>query len=132
MSQIDRIGNASSPQFHPVSHFDSPGDVIRDKALSAAEKRVILSSWASDMYAVESNPAFREVPGISRPLRLDDILAALLSLDADDDPPPRGGAVMPFPRPMSSLKAIARRRISSPQLRLAAARRRPASRRSAA
>ena len=43
MSHIDRIGNAPSPQFHPVSHFDLPGDVVHDKALSVAEKRAILS-----------------------------------------------------------------------------------------
>ena len=122
MSHIDRIGNAPSPQFHPVSHFDLPGDVVHDKALSVAEKRAILSSWASDIYAVESNPAFREVPGIARPLRLDAILAALRSLDADDDPPPRGGAVMPFPRPVRSTDIVARKRISWPPRRLAAAR----------
>jgi hypothetical protein len=121
MSQIDRSANGLNGQFHPVSHYDSPGDVLHDTALSNAEKRVVLSSWASDMYAVESDPAWREVPGMAHRIRLSDILAALRALDGDDDPPPRGGAVMPFPRPTPSLNAVARRWISSPQPRLAAA-----------
>jgi len=123
MSHTDHVARGFHGQFHSVSHYDSPGAVLSAVGLSTAEKRVILSSWASDMYAVESNPAFRQLPGIAHPIRLNDILTALRTLDHnDDDPPPRGGAVMPFPRPMPSLKAIARRRISSPQPRLAAAR----------
>jgi hypothetical protein len=122
MSQTDRTANGLVGQFHPVSHYDSPADVVHDAALSAAEKRVILSSWASDMYAVESNPAWREIPGMARRIRLSDILTALRALDGDDEPPPRGGAVMPFPRPMPSLTAVARRRVSwRPPPRLAAA-----------
>jgi hypothetical protein len=122
MSQADHVARGLHGQFHPVSHYNDPGDVLRDTALSAAEKRVILSSWASDMFAVESNPTMREVPGIAHPIRLSDILSALRRLDGDDnDPPPRGGAVMPFPRPMSSLNVVARKRASSPQPRLAAA-----------
>ncbi|MGY3368609.1 hypothetical protein ACVWZL_005734 [Bradyrhizobium sp. GM2.4] len=64
------------------------------KELSTPEKRIILSSWASDMYAVESCPALREIPGMNRTIRLADILAALRRLDGDnDDDPPRGGGV---------------------------------------
>jgi hypothetical protein len=123
MSQPNHTANGFDGQFHPVSHYESPGDVLRDTLLSAAEKRVVLPSWASDMYAVESNPALREIPGIARSMRLNDILAALRALDGgDNDPPPRGGAVMPFPRPMLSLNAVARGRISTPPRRLAAAR----------
>jgi hypothetical protein len=44
------------------------------------------------MYAVESAPSLRMIPGHAAPLRLSEILSALRSLD-DDDPPPRGGAV---------------------------------------
>jgi len=47
---------------------------LQDARLSTDEKRVVLSSWASDMYAVESHPDLREVPGIPQRLRLDDIL----------------------------------------------------------
>ena len=56
MSEAGRISNISQDGFHPVSHYDSPDDVVSDAKLSAAEKRAILSSWASDMCAVESNP----------------------------------------------------------------------------
>jgi hypothetical protein len=60
------------------------------------------------MYAVEANPALREVPGLPRPLRVRDILAALRALDDEDDPRPRGGAAMRLVTP-TSLDAIGRR-----------------------
>ena len=99
MSDANRIADVIEFPFHPASHYDAPDDVLCDKRLSAAEKRVILSSWASDMYAVEGNPALREIPGIGHSLRLKDILAALRHLDEDDDPPPRGGVAMRVWRP---------------------------------
>jgi hypothetical protein len=43
------------------------------------------------MYAIESSPMLRMIPGHTMPLRLSEILSALRGLD-DDDPPPRGGA----------------------------------------
>ncbi|MHC1948088.1 hypothetical protein IF803_27370 [Bradyrhizobium sp. UFLA06-06] len=98
MSQANRNANLNEPIFHPVSHYNSPGDVLNDARLSTDEKRVILSSWASDMYVIESQPALREVPGIPHRLRLADILAALKRLDNEDDPPPRGGMAMQLPR----------------------------------
>ncbi|MBR0718662.1 hypothetical protein [Bradyrhizobium liaoningense] len=98
MSQANRTANNVAPFFHPASHYDSPDDVLNDAKLSTDEKRVILSSWASDMYVVESQPALREVPGIQHALHLDDILAALKQLDENDDPPPRGGLAMRLPR----------------------------------
>ena len=98
MSQADRTATNVEPFFHPVSHYESPADVLNDARLSTDEKRVILSSWASDMYVVESHPALRKVPGIPHRLRLDDILAALKRLDDDTDPPPRGGLAMRLPR----------------------------------
>jgi hypothetical protein len=100
MSQANRTANNVEPFFHPVSHYGSPDDVLDDAKLSTEEKRLILSSWASDMYAVESHPALREVPGIPRRLRLDDIL------DDETDPPPRGGLAMRLPR-LSKLDCVA-------------------------
>ncbi|UFZ06767.1 hypothetical protein LQG66_10895 [Bradyrhizobium ontarionense] len=86
---------AGSTAFHPVAHYACPADVLNDTRLSAAEKRLIVSSWASDMYAVESQPHLRKIPGIARPLHLADILGALRRLDREDQPPrPRGGAAM--------------------------------------
>jgi hypothetical protein len=98
MSQADRTVNNVEPLFHPVSHYDSPDDLLDDARLSTDEKRAILSSWASDMYVVESEPTLREIPGIPHRLRLEDILAALKQLDADTDPPPSGGLAMRLPR----------------------------------
>ena len=106
MSQANRTTNNVEPFFHPVSHYGSPDDVLGDAKLSTEEKRLILSSWASDMYAVESHPALREVPGIPHTLRLDDILAALKHLDDDIDPPPRGGLAMRLPH-FSRLDCVA-------------------------
>ena len=87
MSRQDRLTGEMGAQFHPVSHYSSSADVLHDTALSPDEKRVILSSWSSDMYAVESRPALREVPGIVGPLHLEDILAALRQLDVEEDAP---------------------------------------------
>ena len=98
MSQVNRTANGLEAHFHPVSHYNSPDDVLNDACLSTDEKRVILSSWASDMYGVESKPTLREVPGIPHRLCLDDILAALKRLDDENDPPPRGGLAMRLPR----------------------------------
>ena len=96
MSQVNRTRNSPDVLFHPASHYASPDDVLNDGELSTAEKRVILSSWASDIYTVESCPWLREVPGIARPIALKDILAALRQLDPEDDdePPPRGATGM--------------------------------------
>src|SRR5947208_2643529 len=93
MSQANRTSSNIQALFHPVAHYDTPEDVLLDAKLSPAEKRVILSSWASDMYAVDSQPALRKIPGISQELLLADILAALKQLDDDNDPP-RGGMAM--------------------------------------
>jgi hypothetical protein len=65
--------------------------VLRDDTLSRSEKRVILSSWASDANSVESQPGLRLIPGAGHAVPLALILAALRRLD-DDDPPPNGGA----------------------------------------
>lgn len=59
--------------------------------LKTAEKRSILSSWASDLHAVESKPWLRRVPGLETTIVLNDILRALQSLDSDNDDPPKGG-----------------------------------------
>jgi hypothetical protein len=73
--------------FHPAAYYDSPDEVLDDPQLSDAEKRIILSSWASDMFAVESCPGLRDIPGMGHTLRLADILTALRRLDGGDDPP---------------------------------------------
>ncbi len=107
MNQADRTANNVEPCFHPVSHYDSPDDVLNDARLSKEEKRVILSCWA---YVVQSQPTLREVPGIPRRLRLEDILAALKQLDDETDPSPRGGLAMPLPR-FSRVECTASQRV---------------------
>jgi hypothetical protein len=91
MSNVDLL-QLKSNQFRPDTHHRTVQAVLRDPKLSSDEKRAVLSGWASDMYAVESAPSLRMIPGHAAPLRLSEILSALRSLD-DDDPPPRGGAV---------------------------------------
>jgi len=84
--ELDRLLN-------PASAFDHPRDVLKDADLTKQEKRAILSSWASDACAVESDPTLRKPPGAKAPVSFEEIVEALRSLD--DDPPPRpGGTTM--------------------------------------
>jgi hypothetical protein len=84
--ELDRLLN-------PASAFDHPRDVLKDADLTKQEKRAILSSWASDACAVDSDPTLRKPPGAKAPVSFEEIVEALRSLD--DDPPPRpGGTAM--------------------------------------
>lgn len=105
MTHVNTSASTLNSLFHPAAHYDSPADVLSAEDLSAPEKRIILSSWASDMYAVESCPALREIPGMGHTIRLSDILAALRQLDGDndnDDPPRGGGVPMRLRRPWAA------------------------------
>jgi hypothetical protein len=66
---------------HPGRFYASPEALLRDSSLDVQEKRAILSSWASDACAVESNPALRRPPGADEPIGFDVIMEALQSLD---------------------------------------------------
>jgi hypothetical protein len=79
--------NAPELALHPAAHYGSPNEVLSDSRLSDAEKRIILSSWASDIFVVESCPDLRDIPGMGHALRLADILTTLRQLDGDDHPP---------------------------------------------
>ncbi|HEY1124782.1 MAG TPA: hypothetical protein VGE65_04055 [Sphingobium sp.] len=68
----------------PISRFLHPFDVACHPSLEPEVKRAILASWASDRAAVEGKPALRKPPGLKRPIPVDDVLAALRSLDRDD------------------------------------------------
>jgi hypothetical protein len=74
---------------HPAHAFDHPHDVVTDPDLTLNEKRAILSSWASDACAVESQPGLRRPPGAARVVTFDDIVDALKALDAAADLKPR-------------------------------------------
>lgn len=69
---------------HPAMHFDHPRDVLMAENISKDEKRAILASWASDIYAIESMPAWRCYQGTERIVAYDEVLAALKALDGDD------------------------------------------------
>ena len=65
----------------PTRFFRHPSDVVRDPTLTIAEKRAVLSSWASDACAIESMPALRQMPGSNYVVRFDDVIDALQALD---------------------------------------------------
>lgn len=58
-----------------------PNDVVGARSLSQDDKRAILAAWASDLYAVESKPALRRLPGTTKPVSIDEVRAALTELD---------------------------------------------------
>lgn len=62
-------------------HLQRPIDVVKVAALPTDDKRTILAAWASDFYAVDSNPAFRHIPGTPAPVSIDEIQSALSELD---------------------------------------------------
>lgn len=90
-----RSAKASSPDFdsgradtldldsllHPAAAFEHPNEVVNDPDLTLNEKRAILASWASDACAVEAAPELRCAPTQARPVRFDEIMDALRSLD---------------------------------------------------
>jgi hypothetical protein len=64
---------------HPAQAFEHPSEVVNDPDLTLNEKRAILASWASDACAIEAAPELRQGP--KTPVRFDDIMDALRSLD---------------------------------------------------
>ena len=66
---------------HPAAAFEHPSQVVNDPDLTLNEKRAILASWASDACAVEAAPELRCAPAQARPVRFDEIMDALRSLD---------------------------------------------------
>ena len=65
----------------PFSRFLHPFDVARHPSLEPEVKRALLASWASDRSSVRDQPARRKPPGARRAVPVDDVLAALRSLD---------------------------------------------------
>lgn len=72
--------------------FVHPWEVLNLNNLSAAQKRAILSLWASDACAVESRPGFRWMPGTPGPILFDHVMRALQALDGDTDWRPHNAA----------------------------------------
>ena len=65
----------------PAVGFTHPRDVLKDPHLELADKRAILSSWASDASAVQDQPTLRWLLGTPEPVPLADVLDALTRLD---------------------------------------------------
>lgn len=72
---------------HPAKHFDHPRDVLAADDIGKDEKRAILASWASDIFAIESIPALRLYPGTDKAVSYDEIIEALKTLDKHDRQP---------------------------------------------
>ena len=75
------LGDAFERLLRPAVGFWSPDDVLKDPGLDAAEKRAILSSWASDACAVENRPDLRWLIGSPEPVPVREVLEALARLD---------------------------------------------------
>ena len=58
-----------------------PTDVVGVASLSVDDRRAILAAWASDLYAVDSHPALRHLPGTPEPVSIDAVQTALRELD---------------------------------------------------
>lgn len=65
----------------PFSRFVHPFDVAHHPTLEPEVKRAILASWASDRSAVKDRPALRKPPGARRAVPIDEVFAAMRSLD---------------------------------------------------
>ena len=65
----------------PGVGFTHPRDVLKDPLLDTAEKRAVLSSWASDASAVRDEPTLRWLWGTAEPVPLADVREALERLD---------------------------------------------------
>ena len=75
------LGAALERWLRPAVGFDHPSDVLKDPALELADKRAILSSWASDASSVRDEPHLRWLLGTPGPVPLADVREALRRLD---------------------------------------------------
>ncbi len=78
---VKGLREARERLLRPAVGFRDPTDVVKDPDLDTAEKRAILSSWASDACAVENRPHLRWLIGTEAPVPLADVLSALGRLD---------------------------------------------------
>ena len=80
-SAAEPLGAEVERLLQPTRYFQHPRDVVRDAILTTAEKRAILSSWASDACAIESTPELRQIPASGRVVKFDEVIDALQELD---------------------------------------------------
>src|SRR5258706_9739836 len=81
-SAAEPLGAEVERLLQPTRYFQHPRD---DDTLTTAEKRAILSSWASDASAVESMPALRQILGSGHVVKFDEVIDALQELDGKAD-----------------------------------------------
>jgi hypothetical protein len=82
LAQHQGVCAALDQWLRPGVGFNHPRDVLKDPLLSVAEKRAVLSSWASDASAVADAPTMRWLWGTPEPVLLADVREALHRLDA--------------------------------------------------
>jgi|SRR6185437_11816079 len=78
------LGAALERWLRPAVGFSHPSDVLKDPGLEPAEKRAVLSSWASDASAVRDEPQMRWLLGTPEPVPFTDVREALARLDASE------------------------------------------------
>jgi hypothetical protein len=81
------LGEVRERLLRPAIGFRHPDDVLKDPFLDVAEKRAILSSWASDASAVGGRPTLRWYVGAETPVPVMDVLDALARLDRPESQP---------------------------------------------
>jgi hypothetical protein len=78
---VKGLREARERLLRPAVGFSHPLEVLKDPDLGIADKRAILSSWASDACAVEGRPEWRWLLGTDAPVPLADVAQALRRLD---------------------------------------------------
>jgi hypothetical protein len=96
LSENDRAAISAAHLLHPARHFNHPRDVVAATDIRTDEKRAILASWASDIFAIESVPALRLCPDTDKTVSYDEIMEALKMLDAEDAKQPTHGVFARF------------------------------------
>jgi hypothetical protein len=66
---------------HHFRSFQDPHQLVSHPQLEPEVKRAILASWASDAFAVPSQPTLRKPPELPQPVPVRDVLEALKKLD---------------------------------------------------
>ncbi|THD37781.1 MAG: hypothetical protein E7773_02015 [Sphingomonas sp.] len=67
---------------HFCGSLGGPDDLVHHPQLEPEVKRSILASWASDAFAVRSQPTLRKPPELRHPVPVREVLNALKHLDA--------------------------------------------------
>ena len=66
---------------HFLGSLGNPQELVEHPQIKPELKRAILASWASDVFAVRSQPALRKPPELPRPVPVQEVLTALKKLD---------------------------------------------------